>query len=218
MNPTPVVQAALFLVLALALAFPACQATDLRHEPLERDYWVISPSRDGKEAADGPAPARALDVRPFHITPAAAGRELVYRISDREYASDYYNLLLYDPARMLAASAREWLAGAGLFHRVLPPGSTMSPDWVLETSVVRMYGDYRQSGNGPAAVVRARFFLLEEGGRGRHVVWQDVLSSRVPLEGEGAAGLVAGLDQAWAEVLAGVESGIRGFARKRYDK
>ena len=66
-----------------------------------------------------------LAVQPFSITPAFQRNGIVVRISENEYAADYYNEYFVPPAVMVTGLTRQWLAESGLFNQVLSPNSTV---------------------------------------------------------------------------------------------
>jgi cholesterol transport system auxiliary component len=148
-------------VLAVALVLSAGGLFGCAQSQPPRQYYLLAAERP--PAAEGAAPAGAergvLLVRSFRVAPAFAGRQLVYRVSDFRYETDYYHQYLVPPGEMLAERTRDWLASSGLFRQVIGAGSAVPPTWTLTGDVSALYGDFAGPG-APTAVLEIRFSLL----------------------------------------------------------
>ena len=114
-----------------------------------------------KEITKQPQPLNMiLEVRPFTINSKFSSRQLVYRVSEFRYVPDYYDEFLVPPAVMITEATRNWLTDAGMFTRVLEPGSSMSPSYVLEGSIAECYADIRDKAS-PYAVLKMQLFLMK---------------------------------------------------------
>ena len=89
------------------------------------------------------------------------GKELVYRMGDTRYESDFYNAWFLSPSAMLTQQMQDWLRHARLFERVVATSSYMDATHILEGTVTALYGDYRQEG-GHKAVVGIQIVLIED--------------------------------------------------------
>jgi hypothetical protein len=72
---------------------------------------------------------------------------------------------------------------------------------VLEGFVSEFYGDFRDSGK-PAAVITAKFFLVDHRSLGGVPVWQTELTQRIAISSRSAESVAAGLNTAWSAMLA----------------
>ena len=122
-------------------------------------------------------PSATLEVRTFTITSEFSGRQMVYRIDEFRYAPDYYHEFLIPPATMITQATRNYLADAGLFARVLEPGSGMTPTYLLSGSIVACYADIRDKA-APAAVLCLRIFLTKQEKGVETLVWNNAYQMR----------------------------------------
>ena len=83
---------------------------------------------------------------------------------------------------------------------MLPSSANANGDYVLEGFVSELYGDYRDAAK-PAAVLSAKFFLIDNRGVSGVPVWQTELTQTMALAGRGPDQLAAALSSAWAAIL-----------------
>ena len=154
---------------------------------------------------------RLLGIRNLQIAAPFEGRSLVYRTGEFSYVRDPYAEFLESPAEELIAPVRGWLRDNGNFSAVAEAGSALKPDMLVEISVSKFFGDFRQSEH-PAAILTMRFIFFDapNGVPGKVILQQDY-SRNIPLNAPTAAALMAGWNQALAEILAEVSSD---FAQK----
>ena len=113
------------------------------------------------------------------------------------------------PAEELLAPVRGWLRDSGNFSAVTEAGSALKPDTLVEISVSRLFGDFRQPEH-PAAVLTMQFVFFDApNGVPGKVILQKDYSRRMPLDAPTAAALMDGWNQALAEILAEVSADFR---------
>ena len=127
-------------------------------------------------------------------------RSFVYREEDLRYESDFYNEFFVAPSAMLTADVGTWLAAAGIFREVLPASANADGDFVLEGLVSEIYGDYRD-GAKPAAVMAAKFFLIDNRGLSGVPIWQTARKQRIVMTSRSPDALAAAYTKAWAAML-----------------
>ncbi len=191
----PAARLALWItILGLGLLGAGC--VKLERPALEKHYFSL-------QAGPGTALPRAFDlavtVRRVRLSPRYEGRELVYRQSATEYVSDFYNAYFIAPADMLTQEIRERIKASSLFAHVLDPASLARSRYALEGAVSELYGDFSQA--EPKAVLKAQFFLLEEGPGSPTIVFSREYARAVPLMDKSAKGLVDGQNAALTSVL-----------------
>ncbi|MFP5221398.1 MAG: ABC-type transport auxiliary lipoprotein family protein [Acidobacteriota bacterium] len=196
----------LFAVLFLCL-LGAC-ATPLSRPAPERKLYNMTAQR-----LESVAPATdksVLKVRPLQISPAYQGKEMVYRLSETEFESDYYNSFFVQPAQTMTKLAEQWLGRAGIFTNVVDSTSQVVDTHLLEGMVNALYGDYRDRA-APKAVLDVQFFLLRNRNETYSVVFSKNYRTAVPFttDGKDAAGLAAAYNQALASVLDELEKDLR---------
>jgi cholesterol transport system auxiliary component len=141
-------------------------------------------------------------LRMGHVRVAAAygGNALVYRMGEVQYTSDPYHAFKAEPDAMLGSRMAEWLDHAGLFETVAQPDSAQPAAYVLDATVIELYGDFRE-GHRPAAVMSVQFALIDQAGVRPQLVHECTIASRVELSQASPDALVRGYGEALAEIL-----------------
>jgi len=183
------------LVACTVLALGACSIG--KPIPQATTYVVDPPMAAAAPAARRPETLRMGSVR---IAAEYAGNALVYRLDDVHYVSDPYHAFIAEPGAMLGNRMAEWLDHAGPFDTVAQPGSGRPATYVLEATVIELYGDFR-SGRPPAAVLVVQFALIDQSGPRSKLVRQRTIASRVDLPQASPEALVRGHGKALAQVL-----------------
>jgi cholesterol transport system auxiliary component len=134
------------------------------------------------------------------VAAAYAGNALVYRMDEVRYASDPHHAFKAEPGAMLGNRMAEWLEHAGPFTTVAQPGSVQPATYILDATVIELYGDFRQ-GSRPAAVLAVQFALIDQSGVRPRLVHERTIASRVELSQASPDALVRGYGDALAEIL-----------------
>jgi cholesterol transport system auxiliary component len=185
------------LLVALVASFAGC-GLGTRPASVKQTY-LLQPPPPARAAA--PVHAGTLKVGMIAVAAPFRGRSFVYREEELKYESDFYNEFFVAPAAMLTADVGAWLSAAGIFREVLPASANADGDFVLEGLVSEIYGDYRDAAK-PAAVLSAKFFLIDNRGLGGVPVWQTELRQRVALPARSPDALAAAYNSAWSAMLA----------------
>jgi cholesterol transport system auxiliary component len=177
------------LMAACGIGKPAPQTTT----------YVVEPPLPAAaaEAARRPETARMGHVR---VAPPFAGSQLVYRMDDVKFVSDFYNAFIVEPGPMLGVRIAEWLDRAGPFKSVSQPGGAIPARFVLEAVVTELYGDFRP-GRKPAAVINVQFALVDLGSPAQTVVVERFIGRRVDLTEATPDALVRGYGEALGAIL-----------------
>jgi cholesterol transport system auxiliary component len=166
--------------------------------PAPTTYIVAAPMTETR-----PAVARHLEtLRIGNVRVAAAygGSALVYRMGEVQYASDPYHAFKAEPGAMLGNRMAEWLDHAGLFDSVAQPDSARPAAYVLDATVIELYGDFRE-GSHPAAVMTMQFALIDQAGVRPQLVHERTIASRIELPHASPDALVRGYGEALAQIL-----------------
>ena len=178
---------------ALLLSLFCFGCVSLERSYPEKRYFVI----EVKDAQSGnPGEGQILSVANLQISPRYADRGFIYRTSETEYESDFYNQFLSSPAVMITEEARKALAASAKFKFVVGPASPLTANYVLEGSINSLYGDFRKP-SAAAAVLEIEFFLHNENPGNPGVVLQKRYLKSVPLTEKSPEALVRG----WSEAL-----------------
>lgn len=188
------------LTIGLAMGVVLTLAACVIGKPLPRPttYIVDPPMTETR-----PAAARRPDtLRMGNVRVAAAygGNALVYRMDEVQYTSDPYHAFKAEPGAMLGNRMAEWLDHAGPFETVAQPGSAQPAAYVLDATVIELYGDFRE-GRSPAAVLAVQFALIDQAGVRPQLLYERTIASRVELPHASPDALVRGYGEALAEIL-----------------
>ena len=178
---------------ALCLAtLLAAGCINLERSYPEKRYFVIQVAEPKALAANN---GQVLSVANLNISPRFADRGFVYRTSETEYESDFYNQFLSAPAILITEETRKALGGSR-FKFVVGPASPLTPNYVLEGSINALYGDFRNPG-APTAVLELELFLHNEDVANPGVVLQKRYRKAVPLKERSPQALTHG----WSAAL-----------------
>ena len=184
------------MAMSIVLALAACAIG----KPLPRPttYIVDVPMSETRPAAARrPETLRMGNVR---VATAYGGNALIYRMDELQYTSDPYHAFRAEPGSMLGSQIAEWLDQAGPFATVAQPGSAQPAAYVLDATVVELYGDFRE-GHPPAAMIAVQFALIDQTGVRPQLVHQRTIASRVELPQASPDALVRGYGKGFAEIL-----------------
>jgi len=134
------------------------------------------------------------------VAASYAGSALVYRLDEVRYATDPYHAFVADPGAMIGNQIAQWLDHSGPFSTVAQPGSTQPAPYVLDATVVELYGDFRE-GSAPAAVLTVQFALIEQISVRPKVVYERTLTRRIDLPKASPDALVLGFGTALSGIL-----------------
>ena len=164
-----------------------------------KQTYLLAPQMPA--AAAKPVHAVTLKVGSIAVGTPFRGRSFVYREEELRYESDFYNEFFVSPSAMLTADVGTWLAASGIFREVLPSSANVDGDFVLEGLVSEIYGDYRDAGK-PAAIMSAKFFLIDNRGINGVPIWQIELKQRAAMTSRSPDALAAAYSKAWTAMLA----------------
>jgi cholesterol transport system auxiliary component len=154
---------------------------------------------------------RVVAIRSLRVAAPFDRRSLVYRMGEYAFESDPYAEFFVPASEGLLLPIRSYLRQAGAFEAVVEPGSALKPNTVAEFSVLDLYGDFRKSQQG-AAILRLRVLLFDSpNGIPGKLVLEREYSRRIPLEVRTPDALMAGWNEALAQILAQLVSDVGGL-------
>ena len=183
------------LLAVLVLGLAACSLPS--RAPVAPTSFMINPERIGE-----PLKARTsywLKIGSVAVVAPYDGRSLVYRLGDQRFEKDFYNIYTTLPAEMIANAERQWINKSGIFTAAVGQSNSFFPYYTLQATVNEFYGDYRVR---PEAVVSIEFFLtVTNGGITNPIIGKNLYTKRINLKDNSPEALVAGQQQALAEIL-----------------
>ena len=147
--------------------------------------------------------------RPFQVASRYEGREFVWRKTDLEWETDFYNLFFTAPRQTVTDEARSWLAASGLFEHVLDFSSHVDATHVLEGHIVHLYGDAR--GDDAKAVIEVQFFLVDDRPTPSAVAFGKSYAEEVAIPKDSPEELVKGWNEGLGRILGKLEEDLRGI-------
>ena len=182
--------------LAVAGLLAACS---LGRPALPVSYYGIEPTPPPRAGAEARRP-ESLRVGQVRVAASYAGAELVYRIDEVRFVTDFYHRLIAPSGPMLGNAMAEWLDTAGPLRLVSAPGSAVPTRYILDVTVNDLYGDFRP-GRPPQAVLRLQVALLDSTAAGLPAVFERSVERRVDLPAASPEALVLGYSRALEAAL-----------------
>lgn len=160
-------------------------------------------------SAPPPAHGRVLAIRQLRIAAPFDSQSFLYRIGEFSYEHDPYAQFLVPPAGSLMAPIRGYFRESGLFSAVVELGSALQPNTLVEISLSQLYGDFRNHA-APAAVLSMRFaFFDATNGLPGKLLFQKDYARRIPIKARTAAALMAGWNEALAQIMKDVNADLK---------
>lgn len=201
---------AAFVLLALTLAsvLAGCSGPLNRPAP-ERRFYAVTVQRP--ETAAPAKDKTVLKVRALQISPAFQGKDMVYRLGETNFESDYYNAFFVQPALNLTQQTVQWLGRSGVFGNVVDATSQVTDTHLLEGMVNALYGDFRDRAN-PKAVLEMQFFLLKNRNDTYTVSFSKSYRRETPITSgfNNASVLAEAYNKALADILGELEVDLKG--------
>jgi cholesterol transport system auxiliary component len=195
-----------FLCVAALLLLAGC--VNIEKSYPDKRYFVLS-------AADKIIPANPLDnrngvllVSNLRVSPRYEGRSFVYRLTESNFESDFYNQFLVSPGAILTEEVRKAVARAEVFKIVIGGGSQLEPTYVLEGSVNALYGDFRDTGS-PKAVLEMEVFLTKGSPVNADVVAQKIYSESIAIAGRSPQALIQGWNRGLEKILTALTADLK---------
>jgi uncharacterized lipoprotein YmbA len=139
---------------------------------------------------------QVLQVRRVNIAPPFDGPSLVYRPPGGTYVKDYYSEWVSAPEELFTTQMVDWLSTSGPFASVVDGRSAAPHQFVLETCITSLYGDFQQP-TEPKVVLTARVYLLGD----RAVAFQNHYDISIPIADASAQQMVVGSGRAYRQLL-----------------
>jgi uncharacterized lipoprotein YmbA len=172
----------------------------------DKRYFVLEVGHRENSAA--PKKGVVLLVSSLRVSPRYDGRSFIYRLSDANFESDFYNQFLVSPGALLTEEVRRAVSQAGITEHVVGTASQLESTHVLEGTVDALYGDFRDR-SAPRAVLEMEFFLSEDSPLKAQIIARRRYHKSVIVNGGSAEALVKGWNVALNEILTALAADLR---------
>jgi len=121
-----------------------CSLLPAQKDQQRRD-WPLTPHRPTTQQP--PRSGRTLLIRAMSAGPGMDVRRVQWLLKDGNLNTDYYDQWPVPPVQAMEEGMRRWVSDADLFAAVVAPGSSVIPDFTLETELTALLAD-PQAGTG----------------------------------------------------------------------
>lgn len=184
--------------LLLLTFFVACPNVNKPYP--ERTFFLFEVTNPSDTATT--VQGTVLDINRFSISPTSEGREFIYRTTDLEFKSDFYNQFFRPPSNIMTETVRQWINQTGVFDTVLNPASLAIANYSIEGNIVELYGDYRNLAS-PKAILSIQLFLIKisEDGNDPDILLSKTYSSEQAIGTASPQNLMNGWNLALEDIL-----------------
>jgi len=186
-----------------ALAAAGCLSLDKAHP--QQDFYVLE--IDSPEPSSAQPVAGVLMVRPFRAAEPYGDVQFIYRVGPSRLETDYYNVFLTPPERMIRRATENWLRASNVFAGVVDGANMVAADYVLDAVVTTLRGDYSDVA-APRAQLAIQVTVIPANSA-EPLLLQKEFSRTVAIDRDVASELVAGWQTALQEILDQVTNELR---------
>lgn len=207
MIKTPYKFTSLFCI--ITLVFGTACVNPSRDYPA-KNYYVLDISRH-----ENPIDQKIksiLEVDKFVAPSVRSGKEFIYKFSNDEYKSDFYNEFFVNPDDLIRDQVAEWIAKSGLFKAVINSNTNFNSDLILEGNVDELYADF--SGEDIKAILSLQLFLTKNTPRKSSPLFSKNYKREMITASKAPKDLVVGWNNALEEILAEFENDISNLKLK----
>jgi cholesterol transport system auxiliary component len=177
----------------------------------DRHLHAIAAERPGEAVT--PGKGLVLAVKGFSVANRYEKSEFVYRKSETEWETDYYNAFFVGPKEMLMDASRTWLSRSGLFQHVGGLSGAVPPTHVLEGHISQLWIDARTS--PPKAVVEIQFLLADDRESPSRILFTKSYAETIGLTKDTPEEAVKAWGEGLGKILTALESDLAGAVEGR---
>lgn len=198
-------------IMLLAIVSLLLVSCSLSRPATERRSYLLQSAPDSM--APGPFPA-SIRIAPVTVSPAFEGKCFIYRTGEQSFETDFYNEFLIAPRSMMTGYLINWLQARGLFKEVHTTGTYRRADFLLDSHINAIYGDFRTPAS-PTATVEIRWTLSSQGNNGAHEqLLARTLREKISLAEPSAEALAMAYDTALYRIMQQLEQDMLPHLRK----
>jgi ABC-type uncharacterized transport system auxiliary subunit len=190
----------LFKSLAVGIALLCVSCASLKMPYPDKAYFAIEPGTpDTASSATAPGATPVILIRRLSIAAPYDATAFVYKTGPAQFATDYYNAFITEPASLLTSDLIQWLSATRPPGSIIAAGSGAHHDLILEGNITALYADL-QNKSAPRAMIQARFMLIDERNADA-IVLDKTYSVSVPADNATAPSIAAAFGRADRQIL-----------------
>lgn len=170
----------------------------------EKNFYVLETSRDKQDLKR--VSNSTVEVRKFTSPSLKSGKEFVYRFSDGQFKSDYYNAFFVRINKIITDETIKWLEDSGLFGSVISSKNAYGSDLIIEGNIVQLFADF--SGKDVKSVIELKFFINETDARKYIPVFHKSYRKEILADSKAPEDLVIAWNKALEQILSDFEDDI----------
>ncbi len=141
-----------------------------------------------------------VKIRRVIVSNKFQGKGFVYRKSESNFESDFYNEFFVPPKENLSEEIQKYLERKQIFGSVVSMNSRLEATHYIEVEVFSLFGDYRKL-QAPHAVLELSFRVFDDRMGDYRRVFSREYKKRIPIEKDSPESLVAGWNLALSRIL-----------------
>ncbi len=126
--------------------------------------------------------------------------QMVFRLSDVSFESDYYNRYITEPSAIIENQIPTALTRSGVVGNTVPYSAGVASNFVLKTVVTKLFGDFRKE-QTPTAIMEIQFILVDSTSVRPSIIFDKKILSKVELSEKTPEALAKGLGVALTEIF-----------------
>lgn len=192
----------LALIITTATIFSGCM--QIESSKTSKNYYLLNTKRLQSQQQQK---LGAVEVREFSISKSFAESSLIYRSTEHEYETDYYNRFFASPGSIISNQTCKWLEDSGLFASVTTSGSSVTPELIIKAYIKEIYGDFRPN-LSPSAIMQIQFIVLDNTTKTFNMKFEKTYSAEISLAQKSPEGLIEAYNKGLARILTDFENDI----------
>jgi len=197
--------ALLFYLIILISTFLLTSCIISKNTYSDKKFYIIGLTDEKQNKNTGPTQNRKknksiLKISEVRIAYPFKSKNFIYRLDDLEFESDYYNEFLISPEDMFTDGLAKFLSESDLFSHVFIKSGHIKEDYLLETMISSLYGDYINK-NNPKAVMEIDFIVLKKNSFQYEIFYNKRYKKEISIKKKSIVNLVNAWNTLFFEIL-----------------
>ncbi|MCC5816614.1 MAG: hypothetical protein JJT78_17825 [Leptospira sp.] len=199
----------IFLVMGyVSIGFISIGCLKLTKDFPEKKSYLIEVPQPNKNI--GKISDVSFKLRKVSVSNKFEGKGFVYRKSDSNFESDFYNEFLVSPQSNIGEEIIRYLDSKELFHAVSGMNSRIEATHYFEADVVSLYGDYRDKKNS-MAIISIQFRIFDDQMGDYKLINRRSYTKKVKVNPDVPDSLVSGWNQGLFSILESFSQDLKSY-------